>query len=48
MVCDPAVSVVQVFLQAMEPLADLWQVAKGKLGDENVRNLGLALLERAV
>jgi len=46
--CDQAVSVLQVFLQAMEPLADLWQLVKGTPIAENVENLGLALLERAV
>ena len=48
MVCDPAVSVIQMFLQAMEPLADLWQIGKGDPSNENVKTLGLAMLERAV
>ncbi len=48
MVCDQAVSVLQVFLQAVEPLADVWQFVKGQAVAENIENLGLALLERAV
>ena len=48
MVCDQAVSVLQVFLQALEPLADVWQFVKGHPMAANVEKLGLALLERAV
>ena len=48
MECDQAVSVLQVFLQALDPLADVWQIAKRNPSAENIDNLGLALLERAV
>ena len=46
--CDQAVSVLQVCLQAVDPLADVWQFVKRHPKAANIENLGLALLERAV
>lgn len=46
--CDQAVSVLQVFLQAVDPLADVWQFVKRHPKVGHIENLGLALLEQAV
>ncbi len=46
--CDQAASVLQVFLQAVDPLADVWQFVKRNPKVGHIENLGLALLERAV
>ncbi|KAL0034897.1 hypothetical protein WJX77_011942 [Trebouxia sp. C0004] len=45
---DDNLDVRKVFLQAMEPLADVWRIVKGSPIAENIENLGLALMKWAV